>query len=51
MLASEFAREVYDAAVAGVSFHRVYAGSQTPLSNMPAVERVSLVIVISISVR
>jgi len=46
MPASEFAQEVYDAAVAGVSFHRVYAGSQTPLSNMPAVERVSLVIVV-----
>ena len=36
----EFAQQVYDAAIAGVSKYRVYAGTQTPLSNMPESQRV-----------
>ncbi|KFY40383.1 hypothetical protein V495_05460 [Pseudogymnoascus sp. VKM F-4514 (FW-929)] len=36
---SEFADEVYDAAVAGVSNYRAIAGTQTPLLNMPEPER------------
>ena len=38
----EFAQEVYDAATAGVSRYRVYAGTQTPLLDMPPSERVGL---------
>jgi hypothetical protein len=49
MAAGEFAQEVYEAAVAGVSFHRVYAGSQTPLNDMPAVERVCLIFIVAVS--
>lgn len=40
---SEFASEVYDAAVAGVSNYRAYAGTQTPLLNMPEPERVKFI--------
>ncbi|KAE9364072.1 oxidoreductase [Stipitochalara longipes BDJ] len=36
---TEFAQEVYEAVLAGGSLHRVYAGTQTPLSNIPAAER------------
>ena len=36
----EFAQEVYNAAIAGVSEYRVYAGTQTPLSDMAPSERV-----------
>ena len=48
MPAGEFAQEVYEAVIAGASFHRVYAGSQTPLNDMPAVERVCLVFIVAI---
>jgi hypothetical protein len=38
----EFAQEVYNGATTGHSEYRVYAGTQTPLSDMAAAERVSL---------
>lgn len=40
---SEFASEVYKAAIAGVSYYRAYAGTQTPLINMPETERVRFI--------
>lgn len=40
---SEFASEVYNAATAGVSYYRAYAGTQTPLINMPESERVTFI--------
>ena len=44
MLPMEFAQEVYEAAIAMVSLHRVYAGTQVPaaLSTMPPSERVCI---------
>lgn len=38
----EFAQEVYNGATTGHSEYRVYAGTQTPLIDMPAPERVGL---------
>jgi hypothetical protein len=42
MLPDEFAQEVYNGATTGTSEYRVYAGTQTPLSDMPAAQRVSV---------
>jgi hypothetical protein len=41
MLPAEFAKQIFDAATAGVSKYRVYAGTQTPLSDMDPSQRVS----------
>lgn len=41
MLPEDFAKEVYVGATTGNSEYRVYAGTQTPLSKLGEVERVS----------
>jgi len=42
MLPEDFAQEVYTGVTTGVSEYRIYAGTQTLLSDMPAAQRVSI---------
>lgn len=50
MRPAEYAKQVYDAATAGVSKERVIAGTGTPLLDMPSFQSVSLPFGVEVSI-